>query len=69
VLDYTTNPQQIAFTFHTNGASNDGVNFDVQGNTSNCLSITAPGLPQVYVGPFRVPVNQPFALETQTSCL
>ncbi len=68
VLDYTTDPKQIAFTFHTSGAANVGVNFIPQDNSTNCLSITAPGITQVYFGPFRVPVTQPFSLETQSSC-
>jgi len=68
VLDFTTNPKQIAFTFHTNGSATDGVNFVSQDNTSNCLSITAPGITQIYIGQFRVPVNQPFDLDTQSTC-
>jgi len=68
LLDFTTNPQQVAFTFHTNGAGTDGVNFISQDNTSNCLSITAPAITQVYIGQFRVPVNQPFDLDTQSTC-
>ena len=68
VLDYTTNPQQIAFTFHTSGAATDGVNFIPQDNTSNCLSITAPGISQVYFGPSRILVNQPFRIEDESSC-
>ena len=68
VLNYTTNPRQIAFTFHTSGSFNDGVNFDVQDNTINCLSLTAPANMRVYYGPFRVPVTTPIDLETQTTC-
>ena len=67
-LDYTTNPSQIAFSFKTVGKSTDGVNFTAPNSASGCLQITAPGVTQVYFGPFRVPVNQPFNLDTQASC-
>jgi hypothetical protein len=68
VLDFTTNPNQIAFTFHTSGSATDGVNFISPESASNCLSISAPGIAQVYIGPFRAPVNQPFDLNTQSTC-
>ena len=68
IVDFTTDPQQIAFTFHTNGNGTDGVNFTSPDGASNCLNITAPGITQVYVGMFRVPVNQPFNLDTQQTC-
>ena len=68
VLDFTTNPQQIAFTFHTSGTGSDGVNFIPQDGTSACLQINAPGVSTVYFGPFRTPVSQPFDLDTQTTC-
>ena len=68
LLDFTTNPQQIALSVHTKGTSSKGVNFIPQDGASNCLSITAPGITQVYMGPFRVPVSQPFELDTQSTC-
>ncbi len=68
-LDYTSNPGQIVFKFKTVGKSTDGVNFVPQDGASTCLQITAPGISQVHLGPFRVLVNQPFDLDTQTSCL
>jgi hypothetical protein len=67
-LDYTTNPKQIVFTFHTSGSATDGVNFVPQDYSSNCLSISVPSPLTVYFGPFRAPVNGPFNLETQTAC-
>jgi hypothetical protein len=67
-LDYTTNPKQIVFSFKNVGKSTDGVNFVAQSGASTCLQITAPGVSTVYYGPFRVPVSQPFNLETQSTC-
>ncbi len=67
-LDYTTNPSQIVFSFKTIGKGSDGVNFVPHAGASACLQITAPGISQVYLGPFRAPVNQPFDLETQAAC-
>ena len=67
-LDYTTNPSQIAFSFKTVGKSTDGVNFTPQNGASSCLQISAPGLTQVHLGPFRVLVDQPFNLDTQSTC-
>jgi hypothetical protein len=67
-LDYTTNPSQIAFSFKTVGKSTDGVNFNSQNGASNCLQINAPGVSQVHYGPFRILINQPFDLDTQTTC-
>ncbi len=63
-----SNPQQILFTFHTNGLGTDGVNFTPQNFSSNCLTITAPASTPVYFGPFRVPELRNFSLETQSSC-
>jgi FG-GAP-like repeat/ASPIC and UnbV len=67
-LDYTTNPNQIVFSLKNVGKSTDGVNFVPQDGASSCLSISAPGLAQVHLGPFRVLVNQPFDLDTQSTC-
>ena len=68
VLDYTTNPNQVAFTIHNGGTGPKGFNALPVDGASNCLSITAPGITQVYYGPFRVPLNQPADLGTQTIC-
>ncbi len=46
----------------------DGVNFTAADVSTNCLTITAPASIPVYFGPFRVPENQNFSLETQSSC-
>jgi hypothetical protein len=68
-VDFTSNPQQVAFTFFTTGTDTDGVNFTPQDGSSTCLMINGPSsLSQVYVGPFRVQVTQPFSLETQKTC-
>jgi hypothetical protein len=68
VLDYTTNPSQISFTFGTEGKGPDGVKFIAQDGASTCLSVAVPpGLPVLY-GPFRVPVTPPFNVETQGPC-
>ena len=68
-LDYTTNPNQIVFSFKTVGKSTDGVNFVPHDGASTCLQISAPGgLSQVHLGPFRVLVDQPFDLDTQSTC-
>ena len=64
----TTDPQKIGFTFQTNGAGVDGVDFVVQDNTSNCLTVSVPASIPVWFGPFRIPELQSFALETQSSC-
>ena len=63
-----SNPQQILFTFQTNGSGTDGVNFTPQNFSSNCLTITAPASTPVYFGPFRIPEPKNFSLETQSSC-
>ena len=67
-LNYTTDPKQIVFSFKTVGKATDGVNFVPQNGASSCLSISAPGATQVRLGPFRVLVNQPFDLDTQSAC-
>jgi hypothetical protein len=68
LLDYTTNPQQISFSFRTKGTGTDGVNFIAQEGASTCLQIDAPQVQHVFYGPFLKPVAQPFDLETQASC-
>jgi len=67
-LNYTTDPKQIVFKFKTTGKASDGINFLPQDGASTCLQITAPGLSQVYFGPFRFPMSQPFNLDTQSAC-
>jgi hypothetical protein len=69
IVDYSTNPKQIAFTFNTTGSSTDGVNFVPQDGSNNCLKVDVPAITQVYFGPFRVAVNQPFDLDTQGACV
>jgi hypothetical protein len=69
VVDFSTNPKVIAFTFNTTGSSTDGVNFISQDGSNNCLKVDAPTLTPVYFGPFRVPVTQPFDLDTQGACV
>ena len=68
VVDTKTNPKQIAFTLHTNGTNTEGVNFKPRDASNNCLSVTAPTTAKVYYGPFRVPVTDPFDLDTQSAC-
>ena len=68
VLNFTSNPKQIAFTFRTSGTSTDGVNFIPNAGASNCLSITTPATNKVYFGPFRTPLAPPFELDTQGNC-
>jgi hypothetical protein len=68
IVDAKTNPKQIAFTLHTNGTNTDGVNFKPRDTSRNCLSVTAPTTAKVYYGPFRVPVTDPFDLDTQSAC-
>jgi hypothetical protein len=68
LLDSTSNPNQISFTFHTNGTSTDGFKFTAQYNSSNCLSMSVPSTVKVYFGPFRAPMGQDFTLETQSTC-
>ncbi len=69
VVDYSTNPKQIAFTFNTTGGSTDGVNFIPQDGSNNCLKLDVPSMTQVYFGPFRVAVTPPFDLDTQGACV
>jgi hypothetical protein len=64
----TPNPNQIDFTFHTNGSNTAGVNFTPVDFSSSCLKITAPASLPVYFGPFRVPEGTSFSLETQGPC-
>ena len=66
VIDYTTNPQRIAFSFNTKGTSSDGVNFRAPDGTSVCMKIDAPAGVKVLYGPFRSQVAQPLDLETQS---
>jgi hypothetical protein len=68
VLDFTTDPQVIDFSFVTNGTDTDGINFVTHAGASTCVSINAPAGVQVFVGPLRVPVAQPFDLDTQSAC-
>ena len=68
LLDFTTDPRQISFSFHTKNSGLDGVNFTVADGSSSCLNFSAPGITQVFVGANRVPVNQPFDLNTQSTC-
>jgi hypothetical protein len=63
-----TDPKQISFTFHTNGANTDGVNFTPQNFSSNCLVLSAPVSTPIFFGPFRIPEPRSFNLETQTAC-
>ena len=69
VVDYSSNPKQIVFSLNTQGGNLDGINFLPQDGSNNCLKIDAPSLTQVYYGPFRTPVTQPFDLDTQGACV
>jgi ASPIC and UnbV/FG-GAP-like repeat len=67
-LDYTTNPNQVAFTVHNNGTGTKGFNAQPVDGTTNCLSMTVPTTTEVYYGPFRMRLNQPLDLGTQRAC-
>jgi hypothetical protein len=69
VLDYTTDPKQIVFKFVNRASDTDGVNFIAQENASSCLQIDAPASAQVFYGPLRAPLSQPFDLDTQSACV
>jgi hypothetical protein len=67
-LDYTTNPNQIVFSFGTTGNGTDGVNFTAQDAAGVCLKVAAPAGTPVLYGPFRVPLTPPFDVRTQAPC-
>ncbi len=69
VVDNSTNAKLISFSLTTSGGNLDGVNFLPQDGTNNCLKLDAPALTQVYYGPFRTPIAQPFDLDTQGACV
>jgi hypothetical protein len=64
----TSNPKQIKFTFQTQKANLDGVNFRPQDKASACLRISAPAGTRIFYGPFRVPLNQPLDLDKRGAC-
>lgn len=68
VVDDTTNPSQIMFSLVTRFSNTKGVNFTAQDGSSTCMQIDAPGGAQVFMGPLRKPVTQPFDIETQEPC-
>jgi hypothetical protein len=68
VLDSTSNPRQISFTFKTKGTSTDGVNFIPKDGSSTCMKVDVPSSVKVYYGPFRTVVSQPFNLDSQVPC-
>ena len=68
VLDSTSDPQQIAFSFVNKGSDTDGVNFLTPEGAHTCLKVDAPAGVNVFYGPFRAPLTQPFDLDTQTAC-
>ena len=68
VLDWLTNPYQIAFRFNASGNGIDGVNFLPQGNTKTCVKTSAPAGVKIFVGPFRKPLTTPFELSSQAPC-
>ncbi|MFO1468546.1 MAG: FG-GAP-like repeat-containing protein [Steroidobacteraceae bacterium] len=68
-VDFTSNPKRISYVFLTNNSSNDGVNFNVADGANTCLKVDTPAGVQVYYGPFRAPMNQPFDLEGQGACI
>jgi hypothetical protein len=64
----TTNPKQITYSFLTRWANQDGVNFIPQDGASACMQVDAPAGAKVFYGPFRVPMNEPFNLDTRAGC-
>ena len=67
-VNSTSNPPRISFSFHTNGADTDGVNFTARDGATSCLKTAAPGTAKIYLGPFRVSFTQPLELDTQKAC-
>ena len=68
VLDYTTNPHQVALTITNNGTGTKDFNALPVDGATDCLNITTPEVTQIYYGPFRVPLNPPLELGTQSAC-
>jgi hypothetical protein len=67
-LNWTADPKRIAFSLVTTGTGTDGFNFTPQDGKSACLQVDAPAGVNVYYGPMRKAVAQPFDLDTQAGC-
>jgi hypothetical protein len=68
VVDATTDPKTIVFSFVSTGSGSDGVNFLAKEGAGVCLSVTAPTGAKVLYGPFRSPVTEPIDLNTRRPC-
>jgi hypothetical protein len=68
VVDSTSDPKKISFSFVSKGSGSDGVNFLAKEGASTCLSVTAPSGARVLYGPFRAPISEPINLDTRQPC-
>ena len=67
-IDFTSDPRRVVFDFDSRGKGTDGVNFVPRDGSSTCLTIGVPAGEKVHYGPFRVPLDPPFDVETQRGC-
>jgi hypothetical protein len=58
----------VAFTITNNGTGTKGFNALPVDGATDCLNIATPDVTQIYYGPFRVPLNPPLELGTQSAC-
>jgi hypothetical protein len=68
VVNSTSDPRRISFSFVSKGTGSDGVNFLAKEGASACLSVTAPTGARVLYGPFRAPISEPINLDTRAPC-
>ncbi len=59
---------QITYNFVTKWSNQDGLNFIPQDGASACMQVDAPADAQVFYGPFRVPMAEPFNLDSRQPC-
>ncbi len=68
VLDYTTDPTQIAYQLVVSGAGQDGMGFSFPTEANLCFAVDAPAGSPVYIGASKMPVATPFNMETFGTC-
>lgn len=68
VVSVGTAPPAIDFVMNVFNASQDGFDFTLPNAAVACISLNSPANPTVLVGAVRIPVTQPFRLDTLGPC-
>jgi len=68
VLDFTTDPLQIAYQLGMSGGGKDGFDFALATASNACFELDSPAGATIYYGPFKEALSAPFDVITGGTC-